>query len=96
MLEFIFITVVVIWLVGLLGRWFLRWWLVKKQRELSERFGGGAGQTRGRGAARRGNRPEGDVSVRQTAPVQKKVNKSVGDYVEFEEVEITEETVDGQ
>ena len=31
-------------------------------------------------------KPEGDVTVRQTASAQKKVNRNVGDYVDYEEV----------
>ncbi len=92
-MEFLVITILTIWLAGLLGRWLLQRWLQKKQREFAGQFGGG-GQPRGRSSARRSDRPEGDVSVQQTAPIQKKVNKSVGDYVEFEEVETTEDTTE--
>lgn len=87
-MEFILITILTIWLVGLLGRWLLQRWVLRKQREFAEQFGGGTGQ------ARRNSRPEGDVSVQQTAPIHKKVNRSVGDYVEFEEV--AEETGDAK
>lgn len=89
-ITFIFVSIFVIWLLGLVGRWLLRYWLQKKQRQFAEQFGGAQQQqTRGN---RRQNRREGEVSVQQTVRVEKKVNKEVGDYVEFEEVEITEET----
>ncbi len=29
------------WLLGLVGRWSLRWWLARRQREFRERFGEG-------------------------------------------------------
>ena len=93
MLEFLVITILTIWLVGLLGRWLLQRWLQRKQREFAAQFGGG-GQPGGRAQGRRNTRPEGDVSVQQTAPIHKKVNRGVGDYVEFEEVEIAEETIE--
>lgn len=99
MLETFFIVVLSFWLFGLIIRWLLRRWIAKKQREFSERFGGGqfggtgSASRSGTGSARRNNNnKEGEISVHQTAPVEKKVSKAVGDYVEFEEIEITEET----
>lgn len=94
-LSFILITIFVIWLIGLVGRLLLRAWIVKKQRQFAEQFGPDAqykqnGWTRAAGGSFRGDTPdEGEVRVRQTMPVEKKVSKVVGDYVEFEE-EITD------
>lgn len=28
------------WLLGIIGRWMLRWWIAKKQREFQQQFGG--------------------------------------------------------
>lgn len=94
MLEFIFITILVIWLMGVLGRFLLRRWIARKQREFARQFGGA--QYGGRTSGRKNNRREGEVSVQQTAPAEKKVSKAVGDYVEFEEVEITEEITEDE
>ena len=90
-LTFIFLAIFGIWLLGIVGRFVLRTWLRNKQRQFEQQFGGGAAGGRSAGSRRRDNRREGDVSVQQTTHVEKKVNKSVGDYVEFEEVEIIEE-----
>ena len=82
-LGVILIIILAFWLLGVIGRWLLRLWLLRKQREFAERFGGNAhagGYHNGPKA-----RPEGDVDVRQTARIEKKVNRNVGDYVEFEE-----------
>lgn len=95
-MSFILTAIFVIWLLGLLGRVLLRVWLVKKQRQFAEQFGPDAqyrqsGWSRAAGGQpRRDPAAEGEIRVRQTAPVEKKVSKAVGDYVEFEEVEITD------
>jgi hypothetical protein len=65
------IVILSLWLLGQLGRWWLKWWL---GRRLSPR------------KPQRPPRPEGEVRIEQTAHTGQKVNRSVGDYVEFEEV----------
>lgn len=83
------------WLLGLLGRVLLRAWIVKKQRQFAEQFGPDAqyrqSWTWTAGGSRRDPAKEGEIKVRQTTQIEKKVSKAVGDYVEFEEVEIVEE-----
>lgn len=90
------------WLLGLVGRWSLRWWLAKKQREFQEQFGGGqqtgtAGEHGGwrgfytnfggKNAAGRKKKREGEVTVTRTVRQSEyQVRKGVGDYVEYEEV----------
>ena len=93
-LTFIFFTIVGIWLLGQIGRLLIRRWILKKQREFAEQFGAGAagGYNAGAGAGRAKNRREGEVHVQQTDGGGRKVNRSVGEYVEFEEVEMVEET----
>ena len=88
MLTVLFFIIVGFYLFGLLGRLFLNYWIRKKQREFAE-GGGGFSRTYmwGTGFGRRSRpKPEGDVTVRQTASAQKKVNRNVGDYVDYEEV----------
>lgn len=113
-----FLTVILIifvgfWLLGLIGKWLLRYWITKKQREFQQQFGsdsttgsntGGAFGGRGfRGfytfggtseqETRQKKRPEGEVTVtQQEIRTEYQVDKSVGEYVEFEEVEQTETT----
>ena len=79
------------WLLSVIGRLSLRWWIAKKQREFQEQFGGGgaAGGTGDR--SRRKRRREGEVTVTRTVRQSEyQVRKGVGDYVEYEE--ITSET----
>ncbi len=53
---------------------------VEEQMRGGNPFGGNAGST--------GSGPrEGEVSVHQTQPQEKKINSDVGDYVDFEEVD---------
>ncbi len=73
-MDIILIIIVSLWLLGQLMRWWFKWWL---KRRLTPRE-----QPRQR-------RPEGEVRIEQTVRTEKKVNRNVGDYVEFEE-EITE------
>ena len=81
MLTVLFFIIVGFYLFGLLGRLFLNYWIRKKQREFAE-GGGGFSRTYmwGTGFGRSSRpKPEGDVTVRQTASAQKKVNRNVGD-----------------
>ena len=71
------------------GRLALGYWIRKKQREFAESGqAGGFSRTYtwgGRKASR--SRAEGDVTVQQTqASPRKKINKNVGDYVDYEEI----------
>lgn len=93
------------WLLGIFGRWTLRWWIAKKQREFRQQFGGedssssrgafGSGSFRdfyasfrGAGDAAGRKKKEGQVTVtRRTRRSEYQVNKGVGEYVEYEEVE---------
>lgn len=88
----ILVTVLLFYLLRLVGRWALRYFIAKKQREFSERFSGnyGGGEyRRGQQGAQESEkkRKEGEVTVHHTERVEKKVSSSVGDYVDFEEVE---------
>lgn len=96
--SFIFFTIVGFYVLGLIGKLLLRYWIRKKQREFSQNFGQGASQggstfrqyTWGNGAnnPRSSEKPrEGEVKIEQTASAKpKKVNKNVGDYVDYEEI----------
>ncbi len=97
------------WLLGQIGRWTLRWWIARKQKEFQQQFGGdgkATGGTFGNGAFRGfytqfgnngGNnarkKREGEVTVtHNTRQSEYQVGKSVGEYVEYEEVETTDTT----
>ncbi len=70
----VIVVLLALWLLWRLSLLWFRWWL---KRRLTPREG------------HRPQRPEGEVRVEQAARAEKKVNRNVGDYVEFEE-EITE------
>lgn len=95
-MEVILYIIVGFWLLGLLGRWGLRWWLA---RRLGTTFGGTPEQAKARAeqkaqraraekerAANEAKRREGTVSVQSPAPSDAHtVSREVGEYVEFEE-----------
>lgn len=85
LLQFIFFFLLGIYLFGLLGKVLLRYWIARQQ----QKFGEGA-YTRtyrwGAGRTARTAKPEGDVTVQQARPAKKKINRNVGDYVDYEEV----------
>lgn len=91
-LTFILITVLVMYLIGIIGRWWLRKWIYRKQREFENRFGNTGGYrqytwTQG-GPGKDGKvKEEGEVKVQKTTHAHKKVSGCVGDYVDYEEVE---------
>lgn len=94
-IEFILISALVVYLIWTVAKFLLKRYIARSQREFAERFGGaengtfrqytwGAGQRNGS----REQQKEGDVKVVDTGSNPKKVNNKVGDYVEFEEIEI--------
>lgn len=101
--TFLLFTFVGLWLLGVIGRWLLRGWIARKQREFQQQFGGDpASEDNRRGGFRgfyspfgntshqRKRGKEGEVTVTQnTRRSQYEVGKGVGEYVEFEEVEQT-------
>lgn len=101
--TFLLFTFVGLWLLGVIGRWLLRDWIARKQREFQQQFGGDpASEDNRRGGFRgfyspfgntahqRKRGKEGEVTVTQnTRRSQYEVGKGVGEYVEFEEVEQT-------
>ena len=98
----ILIFIGIVWLVGWAVRMLFRWWLARKVSEFNRAAGGAGQGTQGRGTwgtggARgnaggtqnrsRGGRKEGEVRVDGADPAAtKKVNREVGEYVDFEEV----------
>lgn len=86
-LSFILILVLSLYLAGWIGRLLLRRWLMRKQREMAEHFGGADFRDTKRGKRGRGEPKEGDVEIRQGTPARKQVNKEIGDYVDYEEVD---------
>ncbi len=84
-LKFVVILLAVLWFAGLILRaTFSRF--LRKRTEAYQR----AAKEAQRQARAKGRR-EGEVTVEATRTAGKKVNRSVGEYVEFEEVTITEE-----
>lgn len=96
-LSIILSIILVVYLMGLIGKWLLRRWIYKKQKEFETRFGnpggfrqytwtsGGAGGNASGGNAKPSS-AEGDVKVQYTERSEKKVSGNVGDYVDYEEV----------
>lgn len=93
-IEFIILTIIGFYLLGWIGKKLLGWWIMRKQRQFADQFGQGRGFTytwgnkQGAGGtnAKGPRNKEGEVHVQQTQASHKKVNRNVGDYVEYEEV----------
>ncbi|MCD7970336.1 MAG: DUF4834 family protein [Alistipes sp.] len=92
-LTFIFVTVLVLYLAGQLGKWLLRRWILRKQREFAEKFGeqaAGFGQaytwSTGTRRQRQSATAEGEIRVQRTRREEKKARGQIGEYVDFEEV----------
>ncbi|MCD8073031.1 MAG: DUF4834 family protein [Alistipes sp.] len=91
-LSFILISILVIYLAAQLGKWLLRRWILRKQKEFAEQFGRQAGGFGGfygepNGKSRRREASgEGEIKVQRTRREVKNVRPKVGDYVDFEEV----------
>jgi len=81
-LFFIFLG---IWLFGLIARAVVAGWL----RRRTEEFNRAAREAQDE--ARRRGRREGEIIIETTeTTVEKKISRNVGDYVEFEEIKVTD------
>lgn len=85
-LSFILSVALGFYLLGIIGRWLLRSWIRRKQREFAEQFGGRGGYTYDPNGNRDTGR-EGEVRVQKNGGSAKKVSRDVGEYVEYEEYE---------
>lgn len=87
------------WLLGIVGRVLLKYWIVKKQRQMEQqmRDGGFSGGFQGFGGFYNGraqssakqkstSKPEGEITVEQREAHNKVVNKNIGEYVDYEEI----------
>ena len=86
LLTFLFFLIAGFYLISLLGRVFFSHWIRKKQRQFSEGKGDFFRAYTWRQTDRSSKRSEGDITVSTTRQTEKKINKNVGDYVDFEEV----------
>ncbi len=77
-------------LMMLLGGLYMSYRINKLRRQTEEQMRGGNGtysRTTSRNYGSQTKQPrEGEVSVHQTEPQEKKINSNVGDYVDFEDV----------
>ncbi len=76
LLTLIIGVVIFFWIAGLLGRFLLRRWINRA--------------TSAAGGRQEQPRPEGEVRIRRTQPEERVTRRDAGEYVEFEEIEITE------
>lgn len=88
-LTIIFFILIFFYLLQWAVRVVLRWKINRIQRDMARN--GGSAYSRGSGQRQRVPR-EGEVRVETRTAPGKKVNERIGDYVEYEEVEIVEES----
>lgn len=91
-LTSIFFLLLGFYIFGLLVKLFFRIWLTGKMKRFQQKGEGSfRSYTRGTGGGnnRSRTRPEGAVTVEQTDAQPRRVNRDVGDYVAYEEVEET-------
>lgn len=70
--------------MGLLLRWLAPWLILKAAKKYGTQFGGAYSQYGG--SQQTNTKKEGEITVEKTAAQpEHKVDKSLGDYVEFEE-----------
>lgn len=73
-LRFILIAILVIYIMGFIFRLLLRFYI----KRMGKRYGWNAHESE--------QRPEGDIKVKGAQPKTKKVDKNIGDYVDYEEI----------
>lgn len=87
--TFLIILVAVMWLSGKILPRLLAWWLKRKMNAAGGgfdpfvRFGGSAAPDGGSPSGTPGR--EGTVTVRQMEETEKRIEKDMGEYIDFEE-----------
>lgn len=100
-LSVILTIVIGFWLLGIIGRLLLRFWVGRMQRRMQQGGGGAGGGafnygpfkgfytsygSAGTSAQSKDKRKEGEVTVETTGQTKSHNHKDIGDYVDFEEV----------
>lgn len=85
-LKFVFWFLLVLYLLALAGRLLLRYFLRTKVRQFEQQMGQQQ-QAQGRRQKARGERPEGEVTIERIDVKEKQVNRRVGEYVDYQEVD---------
>ncbi len=93
LIKFLLIVVLVVYLIGFVGRLLFRMWIRKIRKEFIGSGGNGpAGSyyrqyTWGKsGENRKKEQKEGEVQVRAGNSPRQRINREIGDYVDYEEV----------
>ena len=79
--SFLLSTIIIVYLIGLVGRLVLRWWVQRKMRQMGA---DGSGYYGGR---RQPKTKEGTVKITQVTRETRAVDKNLGEYVDYEEIE---------
>jgi Na+(H+)/acetate symporter ActP len=75
-LKFLVIFFIVTYILGIIGRFLLKRYLKKAQQHFEQQKTQYQNQ----------NKQEGDITIQKTNNSEKIINKSEGDYVDFEEI----------
>lgn len=92
--SFILGTILFFYLFGIVSKWLLRFWLQRKIKQMQNGQGGGNFYYKSWGGGARSTtdnntkrQSEGKITITKNGADTKRVNSSVGDYVDYEEVE---------
>ncbi|MDR1983529.1 MAG: DUF4834 family protein [Prevotellaceae bacterium] len=77
LLTILFFILLISYIFRLLSPYIMRWAIRRMEKKITEQFNNAKTQKR--------TKSEGRVSVNQTDKKEKKVDKNVGDYIDFEE-----------
>lgn len=90
--TFIFTAILLIYLLGFLGRFIFRIWLSRRLRDIERNGGNTSGQpffwSKSWGGVPKSK--EGSVKVTKNPKDTHKVDKTLGEYVEYEEIKETD------
>lgn len=97
MLSFIISVVIIFYLIGIIGRFLLRYWIRRKMKQFEQAGGKNSGGTgpffwtwssgsQNRSSNASPKKEEGEITVTRLN-TEKKISDGVGEYVDFEDVE---------
>lgn len=74
------------YLIGFIGRLFLRFWIAKKVKDMQNGKGGGFWTNAPSSRSTSGTKKEGEITITSPGDNDRKIDSSVGEYVEYDEI----------
>ena len=80
-LKVLFVIILIIYILRLLSPYIMRWIIRRMEKKITEQFKNISNQQQNQ----QQKKSAGDITINKTDKKKKKVDKNIGDYIDFEE-----------